>query len=56
MLMSKSAVWIGAGIGSTIGGFIPTLWHADLLSPWVILFSTIGGIAGIWGVYKLYNG
>jgi hypothetical protein len=53
--MSKGAVWIGATIGGVVGGFIPALWGASQLSGWAILFGTIGGLVGIWAVYKFYN-
>lgn len=50
---SKSLIWIGMLIGSTIGGFIPALWGADFLSVSSILFSTFGGIIGIWAGFKV---
>jgi len=53
--MSKGAVWTAATIGGVVGGFIPALWGAGQLSGWSIVFGTIGGLAGIWVVYKLYN-
>jgi outer membrane lipoprotein SlyB len=54
--MRKSVVWIGAIAGGIIGGFIPALWgDSSFLSPWSIIFSTIGGVAGIVAVYKLYK-
>ena len=49
----KLLIWIGLFIGSTIGSYIPTLWHASLFSGWSIVGSTIGGLLGIWGGYKL---
>ncbi|HSX41368.1 MAG TPA: hypothetical protein VLF21_01905 [Candidatus Saccharimonadales bacterium] len=53
--MNKSAIWVGAGVGGVVGGYIPSLWHADFLSPASILGSTVGGLAGIWVIYKLYK-
>ena len=53
--MSKGAVWIGATVGAVAGSFVPGLWGAGQLSLWAVVFGTIGGIAGIWAVYKLYN-
>lgn len=50
---SKTLIWIGAFAGSTIGGFIPALWHASLFSMWGIVLSTVGGVAGIWAGWKL---
>ena len=51
--MTKKAVWMGMFVGSTIGGFIPMLWHASMLSMSGIVMSTVGGIAGVWAVYRL---
>jgi uncharacterized membrane protein YeaQ/YmgE (transglycosylase-associated protein family) len=41
-------IWLGILIGSTIGGFIPELWGAGLLSYSSVLLSTVGALAGIW--------
>lgn len=51
--MSKKAIWLGMFVGSTIGGFVPMLWRAGLFSVSSVLFSAVGGIAGIWAAYKL---
>ncbi|MFH1235697.1 MAG: hypothetical protein V1685_02040 [Parcubacteria group bacterium] len=40
-------------IGSTIGGYIPTLWHDDLFSLWSVVFATIGGAVGVWIGFKI---
>jgi len=49
----QSRIWIGILIGSTIGGFVPALWGADLLSFSGVLFSGIGAIVGLFISYKL---
>lgn len=49
----KSLLYLGATVGSTIGGFIPSLMGVDWLSAWGILGSGVGGILGVWGMYKL---
>lgn len=54
--MSKKAVYLGMTIGSTIGGFIPALWHASLFSMTSIALSAVGGIAGIWVAHRLGRG
>lgn len=52
----KTLVWIGMGIGSTVGSLIPALWGASaLLSVSSILLSAVGGIAGIWLGWKASN-
>ena len=38
---------------STVGGFVPALWGADLLSFSAILFSGIGALVGLFVAYKL---
>jgi hypothetical protein len=49
----RSRIWFCALIGSTVGGFIPTLWGADLVSYTSVLLSGVGGFAGIWISYIL---
>ena len=49
----KQMVWMGMFIGSSIGGFIPSLWGAGIFSMSSIFFGGIGAIAGIWAGYKL---
>ena len=48
-------VFVGMIIGSIIGGYIPTLLGASLISYSSVLFSGIGAILGIWIGYKLSN-
>ncbi|HEY2004029.1 MAG TPA: hypothetical protein VGH44_02845 [Candidatus Saccharimonadia bacterium] len=55
-MSNKSLYYLGGGIGATLGGLVPGLWHASDFSGWGILLSTIGGIVGIWGAYKLVHG
>ena len=47
------SVWLGILIGSTIGGFVPELWHADAFSYASVLFSGLGAFAGLWVCLKL---
>ncbi len=44
---------MGIIIGSTIGSFVPALWGGDPLSASSILFSGLGGFAGIYFGYKM---
>jgi len=46
-------IWAGLFIGSMIGGWIPTLWGADMFSVSGILLSAVGGAAGIWVGYRI---
>ncbi len=50
---SKSLIWIGVAVGSTIGAYIPALWGAGVLSFSSIILSMFGGLAGIWAGFKL---
>jgi len=52
-MANKKMIWIGMTVGSTVGGFIPSLWHAGIFSMWSIILSTVGGIAGIWAGYQI---
>jgi uncharacterized membrane protein YeaQ/YmgE (transglycosylase-associated protein family) len=49
----KSLLWILMIVGSTIGGFIPSLWGADFLSFSSLILSSIGAIVGIWLAFTL---
>ena len=49
---AKPFIWVGVVIGSTLGGLLPELWHASWLSFSGIIFSTIGGLIGIWAGWK----
>jgi hypothetical protein len=51
--MEKKAIWVGMFVGSTLGGFVPMLWHASLFSLWGIVLSTVGGLVGIWAGYRV---
>lgn len=44
---------MGMFVGSIAGGALPGLWGADLFSLSTALFSTLGGLAGIWLGYKI---
>jgi hypothetical protein len=50
--MQKKLVWIGLFVGSAIGNMVPLLWGGDAMSLSGVLFSLVGGIAGIWIGYK----
>ena len=55
-MSNKSLMYLGGGIGATVGGLLPGLWHASDFSGWGILLSTVGGVLGIWAMHKLVNG
>ena len=40
-------------VGSTVGGLIPNLWGAGFLDMSSVIFTALGGFAGIWLGFKL---
>jgi hypothetical protein len=53
-LMERSRlIWIGVFVGSAVGGYVPALWGAGMLSFSSVIGSAIGGVAGIWLGYRL---
>ncbi len=50
---SKRLILFGATVGSILGGFVPSLWHASAFSWSGVLFTALGGFAGIWVTYKM---
>jgi hypothetical protein len=53
--MSKVLIYGSVLVFSTIGGYIPALWHAGFFSISGILGGIIGTIIGIWVALKLNN-
>ena len=49
----KKLITIGMTLGSIIGGYLPTLWDAEMFSLFSVIFSAIGGFLGIWIGYRL---
>ena len=49
----KSLMYMGAFVGSTIGGFVPSLLGVSWLSVWGLVASGVGGILGVWAGYKV---
>jgi uncharacterized membrane protein YeaQ/YmgE (transglycosylase-associated protein family) len=50
---AKTLVRLGILIGSTVGGYVPTFFGAELLSFSALFGSLIGGIVGVWIAYKV---
>jgi hypothetical protein len=46
-------IWAGLFVGSSIGGYLPSLWDAGLFSMAGVFGSAIGGFLGIYIGYKL---
>lgn len=49
----KRLIYIGLFVGSTIGGFIPSLWDSSLFSMSGVFGSAIGGLVGIYLGFKM---
>jgi hypothetical protein len=52
VMPSRALIWVAILIGSTIGGAIPELWGAEMLSYTSLLLSGIGALVGLWIVFK----
>ncbi len=46
--MGRSVIALCAGFGTVVGGYLPELWGASGFSLTSLLFSVVGGVAGIW--------
>lgn len=49
----KKLIWLLMLIGGVVGGFLPTLWGAGMLSLSSVVLTALGGFAGIWLGFKL---
>jgi len=49
----QARIWLGILVGSTIGGFVPSLWGADLFSYSAVLPFGVGAFVGLWVGYKM---
>ena len=54
-MSSKKTYYIAAFVGSMIGAYIPRLWGAGSFTFSSVLFSGLGGIAGIIIVWKFFE-
>jgi hypothetical protein len=53
--MDKKTIMLGMVFGSTLGGWLPTLWGAGIFSFSSVLGGCVGGALGIWLAFKLLN-
>jgi predicted MFS family arabinose efflux permease len=54
-MRSRSAIWVGILIGSTIGGLIPELWGEGAFSYSSLLLSGVGAFVGLWLGFRISN-
>lgn len=52
-MSAKRLIWIGLFIGSTAGGYVPTLFGANGFTLWSLLSSSVGAVVGIFAGHKL---
>lgn len=52
-MSSKALIILGTIVGSLVGGYIPTLFGADMFSFISIITSGLGSILGIYIAYKI---
>lgn len=53
--MSKGLLYLSVIIFSSIGSYVPVLWHAGFFSMSSIIGGVIGTVVGIWVAIKLNN-
>ena len=51
--MNRTVVWICVALGSTVGGLVPDLFGAGMLSGAGLLGTFVGALAGVWVAVKL---
>jgi hypothetical protein len=44
----RSPIYLCGMLGMFVGGYVPTLWGASSFSLSSLLFSGVGGVAGVW--------
>jgi hypothetical protein len=44
----RSVIGLCAGVGTFLGGYVPSLWGGSPFSLASIVCAALGGIAGIW--------
>ena len=47
------APWVGILLGSTIGGLVPAIWGAGVVSLGGITFSVVGAFIGLYITFKI---
>ena len=52
-MQQKQLIWLGAIVGSAIGGFVPVLWGGSELSFSSVILTAVGGGLGIYVAFKL---
>jgi len=53
--MNKWLLYGSVAVFGTIGGYVPSLWHAGPFSASGILGGIVGTIVGIWVAFQINN-
>ena len=51
--MDKRVIWLCVGFGTIAGGFVPEAWGGSAFGGMSLLFSVLGGVAGLWVAVRL---
>ncbi len=51
--MGRTLIWIGFFVGSWLGSLVPGLWGSGEFTLASLLFSAVGGVAGILAGWKI---
>lgn len=51
--MGRSVIGLCAMLGMTVGGFVPALWGDSGFSLMAVLFTAVGGVAGVWAGVRI---
>jgi hypothetical protein len=51
----KKMIMLCMTVGSLTGGYLPSLWNADLFSLSSVLLTAVGGFLGIYIGFQLSN-
>jgi hypothetical protein len=51
--MGRGVIAMCASFGMMLGGFVPMMWGASGLGLQSLLFSGIGGVAGLWAGLRI---
>ena len=43
----QGRIWVGVLIGSAVGGLVPELWGADMISYSSVLLGSLGAVVGL---------
>ena len=46
--MDRRVIWLCVVFGSIAGGLVPEAWGGSALGGMSLLFSVLGGVAGLW--------